>query len=378
MSISDDGSSLRDIIIPDDISAIFHSVLKTAKIWTGLRAWFDARGYFIYPFITSEDPLPTDLLMYELGPGPASFPYAHVGSKNIFDRMRFHKMPSLWPAVSKEHQDVMIKILSTECDEVAILKYLMSGSQRSDPLNLTVPILDLFRFDHRYSFVVMPRWGPASYLEQTGFDCLGTALEYDNVLVNYYDEDPRLLLDYRLFFKSKQTKFVLCDFGLSVMFPPDTPPSARVCPAEESTWGTFEYHPPDVANGEAVYDPFAYDVACMGGVLCHVIGYMTPLAPPLAPFLDGMIIQDISSRYTAAEALEAYIRMMENLDPASLETPAPSPPPLPDYVWQAFDRWAGLPEEFVKEYSAHRPPVRPRRKVAQVDGTFYFVEWNSR
>lgn len=91
-------------------------------------------------------------------------------------------------------------------------------------------------------------------------------------MVNYYDEDPRLLLDYRLFFKSKQTKFVLCDFGLSVMFPPDTPPSARVCPAEESTWGTFEYHPPDVANGEAVYDPFAYDVACMGGVLCHVIG----------------------------------------------------------------------------------------------------------
>lgn len=88
----------------------------------------------------------------------------------------------------------MIKVLSTEGDETDILKHLMSEPQCSDPLNTTIPILDVLTFDDRYSFLVMPRsvnranspftmliqvrWGPTDPLLDTGFDCLGTAFEY--------------------------------------------------------------------------------------------------------------------------------------------------------------------------------------------------------
>lgn len=92
-----------------------------------------------------------------------------------------------------------------------------------------------------------------------------------NILINCYHQTEGFY-DFRPFFSSRQAKFVLCDFDLSIMFPPDTPPAARVCPASESDWGSPWYHPPDTANGEALYDPFAYDVACLGGLLCGIIG----------------------------------------------------------------------------------------------------------
>lgn len=67
------------------------------------------------------------------------------------------------------------------------------------------------------------------------------------------------------------------------MFSPDIPAAQLVCPAEQSEWGNFEYHPPDVADGQLVYNPFSYDVACLGGVLCQLVGvsvtfhYFTPV-----------------------------------------------------------------------------------------------------
>ena len=58
-----------------------------------------------------------------------------------------------------------------------------------------------------------------------------------------------------------------------MLFPPNTPHSQRVLPVENSNSGTSEYHPRD-GQGEdvnATYDPFAFDVACMGGVLCEIM-----------------------------------------------------------------------------------------------------------
>lgn len=57
-----------------------------------------------------------------------------------------------------------------------------------------------------------------------------------------------------------------------MIFAPNVPHSERVLPSEETGWGSVYYHPPDGTNGEATYDPFAFDVACMGGILCEAIG----------------------------------------------------------------------------------------------------------
>ncbi|KAK7684499.1 hypothetical protein QCA50_012446 [Cerrena zonata] len=106
--------------------------------------------------------------------------------------------------------------------------------------------------------------------------------------------------------------------GISIRFVPETTPEERLCPSEESGYGTSEYHPEDGCNGEKFFDPFAFDVACLGGVFCELIG--------LAPLLDRMIAPDISARYTAREALDALVKVLSELDNETLIMRVTAPP----------------------------------------------------
>lgn len=81
-----------------------------------------------------------------------------------------------------------------------------------------------------------------------------------------------MVTDLRPFLDSGHAKFALCDFGLSFKFPPDTPLEERLRPSIDCCIGTLEYQPPDGTDGEAFYDPFAFDVACLGGVFCELVG----------------------------------------------------------------------------------------------------------
>lgn len=98
----------------------------------------------------------------------------------------------------------------------------------------------------------------------------------ENILINYltcyYATDLRDFLD------SGRARFVLCDFGLSCKFPPGTLPEEQLRPSEESNWGTLAYHPPDGSNGEPFYNPFVFDVACLGGVFCDFFGVRAPFS----------------------------------------------------------------------------------------------------
>ncbi|CAL1698376.1 unnamed protein product [Somion occarium] len=379
--------------IPDDLSDFLEDSEGMALIWTNLVPLFKSHGYLLYP----REPLITlkrsDFTPYTLSKDPVMYPFAYASDRRLQGRLIQLLKPTLFLGINDSQRDIVIKLLfnNSEEQEAAILKRLMSEPLRSDPLNTVVPILDLLSYNERYSFVVMPRWGSAYSLHTRGFDCLGTAFEFtlcvlkaltflhknliahrdiklDNVLINCYNTE-QYDFDYRPFFRSQRTRFVLCDFGESIMFPPDTPPSARLCPASESDIGTCRYHPPDATNGAEMYDPFAFDVACLGGLLCEVIGYMTPLAPLLAPFLDRMITLDLTTRYTAAEALQAFIELMKNYSTDHLATPAPDPPERGFFVWQAHDRWTGLPEDFVREHTRNHTPVKPKRKIQLLTGS---------
>ena len=98
-------------------------------------------------------------------------------------------------------------------------------------------------------------------------------LKPNNILFNYQVDidvqDIRPMMA-RL---GKEIRFVLCDFNISKVYSPDTPPSQRVVSSEEGECGTHEYHPPDVIDSCLdTFDPFAFDVACLGGILCQLIG----------------------------------------------------------------------------------------------------------
>lgn len=103
---------------------------------------------------------------------------------------------------------------------------------------------------------------------------------------------------------------------------------------------------------------------------------MTSLVPPLAPFLDRLITPDISTRYSADQALQAFVTLKRDMDPRFLSS-TPAPPPLEwGKAWQDHDRWAGLPVDFIRRHMALHKPVRPKKKVQYVrDGEIVASEF---
>ena len=65
--------------------------------------------------------------------------------------------------------------------------------------------------------------------------------------------------------------YALMDYDQSIRLPQEC--SVRHCqrPAHESAFGAMIYKPRDTDQGEPTYNPFAFDVACMGGLLCEVL-----------------------------------------------------------------------------------------------------------
>ena len=60
--------------------------------------------------------------------------------------------------------------------------------------------------------------------------------------------------------------YCLMDFNISLCASLDTTLGSFQRPFEESTMGAPAYHPPDLLLGEQTYNPFTYDVACLGNL----------------------------------------------------------------------------------------------------------------
>jgi len=83
----------------------------------------------------------------------------------------------------------------------------------------------------------------------------------------------------------------------------------------------------------------------------------------LAPLLDKMVTWNIKERFTASEALGFFEDMYPQLTLQQLES---RPPPDFDETrgytncrWTVYDRWKGLPEDFVRQWSSFRIPKPP-------------------
>jgi hypothetical protein len=57
--------------------------------------------------------------------------------------------------------------------------------------------------------------------------------------------------------------YVLVDFNISIQFPQSSTPAERRLPPEFSWCGPYA-RPADTDQGELDYDPFAFDVGCLG------------------------------------------------------------------------------------------------------------------
>jgi hypothetical protein len=57
-----------------------------------------------------------------------------------------------------------------------------------------------------------------------------------------------------------RVRYCIIDFNISLLLPKNV----RRLPRSYASAGVWMYHPEDVSAGEHDYDPYAFDVACMG------------------------------------------------------------------------------------------------------------------
>ena len=75
-----------------------------------------------------------------------------------------------------------------------------------------------------------------------------------------YDHNNPLRVALR---QESRVRYALFDFDISIMFEPDSTP-AEYRLRSVFSWEGGYHQPYDTSQGELDYDPFAFDVACMG------------------------------------------------------------------------------------------------------------------
>jgi hypothetical protein len=77
----------------------------------------------------------------------------------------------------------------------------------------------------------------------------------------------------------------------------------------------------------------------------------------LAPFLDKMVTHEVSQRFTAPQALEFLRELCSTLSPAELQIGLRG---RLSWIYEpGYDKWSGLPPNFVKEWASFRIPELP-------------------
>ncbi|KAM5542805.1 hypothetical protein V8D89_003766 [Ganoderma adspersum] len=366
--------------------------------WRVYRPWLAARGFQLFESC-SEDfgraywdfPSPTTCV-------PA-LPYAMFVDLGVNTAFRHTPPPKFAPARDALMRDVMVKLVKKGSDEHRIYQELQRCSALSgNAFQGVIPPVAILDSQFYFSFVVMPRWGdypPLGDFETVGgvlslIRCLLKGLAFlhnrrivhrdidrQNIMTNcytfgYYREKIDLALaEHR---RGPNALHCLVDFDRSLKLPSNTPIGACRLPAEESLVSATPFQRLDLNLAEHDYDPFAFDVGCLGSMFQFYYADIIPIVPLLAPLFDQMTTHVISERFRAAEALTFFEDATRGLPSDVLGTEVKLEPD-----WDPVDDpniyWAKLSPDFSKTWGIYRtPPPSLARWLLDVI-TRYRIGW---
>ncbi|TFK32866.1 hypothetical protein BDQ12DRAFT_616268, partial [Crucibulum laeve] len=235
-------------------------VQERMKFWNAMRGWFALKGYTLY-LHSKTNPWEPNMVYeacaytYPAAPCTAEprYPYAYIGSTGEPPDRMYPALASIPNgravfAQDKQTRHIAIKLVKGGSEEHKILQIIHDDKRLLEKENFcgVIPVLDMLEFDGHW-FAVMPRNA--------------------NTLVNHVtnrDIALAMLNTLRLDLRSRgDTLYVLFDFNLSIKLS-----SEKCLPAEFSMYGVLD-KPLDTTRGQIDFDPFAYDVACLGIYLCH-------------------------------------------------------------------------------------------------------------
>ncbi|KAI0670878.1 hypothetical protein C8Q78DRAFT_1069602 [Trametes maxima] len=283
----------------------------------------------------------------------------------------------------------MIKMVDSGTMELQIYHHLAECPDLYEAHNFpcVLPPTTIINSPDRISFVAMPMWGSSLCIPEfdriqqvlTFIRCTLTGLAYlhdhriahrdiheTNILVNFYsyDEDPECF-DQRLreHNQGPAARYAIFDFDLSLQLPRQT--SLKDCrrPSEEGFTGNSTYRPCDVYQGESYYNPFAFDVGCLGNLFVYHFVEAIPAVPSLALLFAKMTTHRIDDRWTASEAL-AFVQDMEVELPSAVKQSCVTLKIDLDALDDPELYWSRLSPELQIAWQRHRvPPVSWNTRV---------------
>ncbi|KAI0645510.1 kinase-like domain-containing protein [Trametes meyenii] len=308
--------------------------------WTAYRPWLSTQGLILYELYYASLEHNYRTWCPPATSAEGRFPFAR--RIKVTPLIPYKAISDLWFAYAQDPQgrDLVIKLAAKDSAEHRINKYLMDRPEchSEEAFPYVLPSITIVDSPYNFVFLAMPTWcgcntlDPEKYFVRVGqvlrfIRCLLIGLDYlhkhriahrdikeDNILVNIcflelnhlqfreaLDEHLGSIMD---------AAYCLSDFDLSLQLPPCT--SLRDCrrPSQESMRGTDIYHPHDTHQGEPYYNPFAFDVACLGKLFIFHLAYTIPTIPALAPLFAKMTTHVLSERFTAAESLEFFDSMI--------------------------------------------------------------------
>lgn len=202
-----------------------------------------------------------------------------------------------------------------------------------------------------------------------------------NILMNHLPQningEPKYNSVRRDLEENGELLFALFDFDLALLLNTKKILGNFWLPISKAITGSPD--PPfEVRYAYAVFDPFKYDVACLGIHFSEAFWHVVPSVPLLAPLMDRMVTSNIRRRFTAAEAL-AFIEHIQ-----SQITPLQHSQPLPEkghpQIWCEVDKWTGLSDSFKSEWSSFRedfysPSKRLLNWMCRSETGYQFISW---
>ncbi|PIL33007.1 hypothetical protein GSI_04456 [Ganoderma sinense ZZ0214-1] len=386
------GGSLSMIVVEDN-----YTWRKMIPFWRAYRPWFAERGFHLF------EPIPDDYKNGYIFPQPTQCPPALPYAKYVDIEPETSKQLTPFarfaPARDAHMRDVMIKLVKKDSDEYHVYQELLSCSHSSGAdFQGALPPVAIFDSYHDFSFVVMPMWGDYAPLET--LDTVGAILSFmrcllkglaflhsrrivhrdidcHNVMVNYYSfglygkKFYHAVEEHR---RGPDAVHCLMDYDRSLKLPSYTSLDRCRLPAKAALVSGTPYRPPDLNLAEHDYNPFAYDVGCLGNMFRITYSDIVPIVPMLAPLFDQMTTYVISERFKAADALAFFEDATRQLSSSVLDMPVQLEPDW-DCLADSSVYWAKLPSDFCATPGLYRtpPPSLARRLLDAITG--YTIGW---
>ncbi|KAI0630175.1 hypothetical protein C8Q77DRAFT_1136785 [Trametes polyzona] len=156
--------------------------------------------------------------------------------------------------------------------------------------------------------------------------------------------------------QNEDVHYCVFDFDISDVLPRDVSVKTYRSDSVWTYYGTASYHPPDAWHGEHDYNPFAFDVGCLGNLYKSMFSNVVPLAPLLAPLFDKMTTWNVEERFTASEAADFIEHAYSDLAQDVLDTTV-------DLESQHYggsdDYWSRIPQDVASHWAQYRTPQPP-------------------